>query len=80
MAFDFDYYLIDEVVGVGDKNFKDKAKKAFDERRKKASLIMVSHNMHQLKENCDMAIYLSNGQFTVYDNIDDAIKAYQSNK
>lgn len=80
MAFDFDYYLVDEVVGVGDQNFKDKAKNLFDERRKNSSIIMVSHNMAHLKENCDMGIYLSNGEFTVYDNIDDAIKAYQSNK
>ena len=80
MAFDFDYYLVDEVTGVGDKRFKEKAKAAFDEKRKNASVIMVSHDMNSLRQNCDMGIYLKgDGQLSIYDDIEIAIKKYSSN-
>jgi len=32
MAFDFDYYLIDEVMSVGDAQFKRKCAKVFKEK------------------------------------------------
>ena len=34
MAFDFDYYLIDELTAVGDARFKKKCKQVFDEKKR----------------------------------------------
>ncbi len=79
MAFDFDYYLVDEVTGVGDVRFKAKAKEVFDEKRKTASVVMVSHDMKSLRQNCDIGVYLNQGQMTVYDDLDYAIRKYQKN-
>lgn len=76
MAFDFDYYLIDEVMAVGDKHFVDKSKAVFEQRTQGASLIVVSHNMQQLKSQCDMGIFVAGGQLSVYDNVADAIARY----
>lgn len=76
MAFEFDYYLIDEVMAVGDKHFVDKSKSVFAERTRGASLIIVSHNMQQLKTQCDMGIFVAGGQLAAYDNVDDAIARY----
>jgi capsular polysaccharide transport system ATP-binding protein len=45
MAFNFDYYLIDEVMAVGDASFKRKSRKVFKERLKESKVILVSHNM-----------------------------------
>ncbi|EIY0306635.1 ABC transporter ATP-binding protein, partial [Escherichia coli] len=58
MAFDFDYYLVDEVTAVGDARFKDKCSRIFKERYEKSNIIMVSHSLNALKEFCDIAIYL----------------------
>jgi capsular polysaccharide transport system ATP-binding protein len=55
MAFEFDVYLIDELTSVGDTNFREKAKAAFESIRKRASLIFVSHNIKILKQSCQSA-------------------------
>ena len=76
MAFEFDVYLIDELTSVGDTNFREKAKAAFESIRKRASLIFVSHNIKILKQSCQSALFLRNGMADFYPNIDDGIEAY----
>lgn len=77
MAFDFDYYLVDEVTAVGDANFKAKALKEFDKKRKTSCVIMVSHSMGELKKYADIGVFLKDGKISIYENIDDAIAEYQ---
>ncbi|MFG6179046.1 ABC transporter ATP-binding protein [Halomonas sp. THAF12] len=76
LAFDFDVYLSDEATAVGDRAFKEKAKKAFKDKVGQASLIMVSHTEGILKELCQAGVYLKEGQAIWYDDIEDAITAY----
>ena len=76
MAFDFDYFLIDEITTVGDAHFKKLAKEALEKKRKTSKVIMVSHSMGDLKRFCDVAVLIKNGAVTVYDDFDAAIKAY----
>jgi capsular polysaccharide transport system ATP-binding protein len=77
MAFDFDYYLIDEVMAVGDAVFKRKSQVVFDERLQRSKVILVSHNMTLIRRMCDVVVHLDRGQAAVYDNVEDAIAAYQ---
>ncbi|QOL24408.1 ABC transporter ATP-binding protein [Thalassotalea sp. LPB0316] len=77
MAIDFDIYLIDEVTSVGDPKFKRKAKQALTEKSQSANVIMVSHDMIEIREFCDSAIILDNGQLSYIDDIEEAIKVYQ---
>ncbi len=77
MAFDFDYYLIDEVMAVGDAIFKRKSKLVFKERMHRAKVILVSHNMKFIRKMCDMIVHLDSGQATVYENVRDGIAAYR---
>lgn len=77
MAFDFDYYLVDEVTGVGDPSFKKKSSDAFNQKRKNAAMIMVSHDMKILRDTCDIGIYLHDGKIDVYEDLEEAIKIYQ---
>ena len=44
MAFDFDDYLIDEVMSVGDAHFKRKCADVFEERLQKSKVVLVSHS------------------------------------
>ncbi|MFK7967750.1 MAG: ABC transporter ATP-binding protein [Rickettsiaceae bacterium] len=78
MAFDFDVYLIDEAISVGDPSFKKKSSQVFEEKRKKSNIIMVSHSVSTIKQWCDVAIYLENGICQFYENLDEAIKRYNS--
>ena len=77
MAFDFDYYLIDEVTSVGDARFKKMAKRALEEKVATSRVILVSHSMATIREFCDIGIYLEDGKVQVYEDLEDAIAAYQ---
>lgn len=78
MAFDFDYYLIDELTAVGDAAFKKKCQQMFEEKKSRANFLFVSHNMQELKRQCDMGIFVKDSKIHVYDRIDDAIAAYSA--
>jgi len=77
MAFDFDYYLIDEVMAVGDANFKRKSRMVFKERLQRAKVILVSHNMKLIKRMCKVVVHLDQGQATIYKNVRKGIAAYR---
>jgi capsular polysaccharide transport system ATP-binding protein len=76
MAFDFDYYLIDEIMSVGDASFKAKSRKVFDERMKKANIILVSHDMNTIRRMCNLIVHLVDGQPVVYEDIEAGVQAY----
>lgn len=78
LAFDFEYYLIDEVLSVGDPKFKKKAKAALDDLMHRRNFLLVSHSLPVLKQMCDSGIVLAGGQLTYFDDIVDAIEYYQS--
>jgi len=76
MAFDFDYYLVDEVTAVGDARFKSKCSELFKFRHSSSSFLMVSHSLNSLKNFCDCALYISKDSVTFYDKVDDAVSNY----
>jgi capsular polysaccharide transport system ATP-binding protein len=78
IAIDFDVYLIDEVTSVGDAKFRRKAKEALLERSLKANVIMVSHEMDEIRQFCDSAIVLHNGELTFYNDLEQGIAEYQA--
>lgn len=77
MAFDFDYYLIDEVMAVGDAGFKRKSRQVFKERLQKSKVILVTHNMKLIRRMCDIVVHLDKGRATTYQNIEKGIAAYR---
>lgn len=77
MAFEFDVYLVDEITAVGDQSFRDQSNKAFKQLRNKSGVIMVSHNLAALREQCDMGILLHRGNAHVYPHIDEAIRQFR---
>ncbi|MCP3942067.1 MAG: ABC transporter ATP-binding protein [Desulfobacteraceae bacterium] len=76
MAFDFDYYLIDETLSVGDKYFKEKCQKKIKQLQDNKNILLVNHGMAVLKNMCDSGILLNDGEMQYFENIDDAIKEY----
>jgi capsular polysaccharide transport system ATP-binding protein len=79
MAFDFDYYLIDEVMAVGDAQFKAKSKDVLKARLQSANLILTSHNMGDIRQYCNLVLHVDQGKVAVYDDIEAGIRAYQGN-
>jgi capsular polysaccharide transport system ATP-binding protein len=78
MAFDFDYYLIDEIMAVGDATFKAKSRKAFAERLQKSNVILVSHNMNLIRKMCGAVVHLDGGCARYFDDVEAGIGAYES--
>lgn len=78
MGFDFDTYLIDEILSVGDAGFRRKCEAAITNKRANANIILVSHNMDVLKRQCNAAILLAYGRADFYESVDQAIFRYQN--
>lgn len=76
MAIDFDCYLVDEITSVGDHSFQTKCRRAFEERKERADVIMVSHDMNTINAYCDKALVLIDGQFFSFDTVQEGIITY----
>lgn len=80
MAIDFDFYLIDEVIAVGDSSFKKKCQDIISEKRKKATIILISHSNSLLRTFCTAGAVLNDGTLTKYASINDAIEIHEQNQ
>lgn len=78
MAFDFDYYLIDEAMAVGDPQFKRKSRAVFAQRMSQAHMILVSHNAAEIRDYCDVVVLVDGGSAALYEDIDAGIAAYEN--
>jgi capsular polysaccharide transport system ATP-binding protein len=78
MAFDFDYYLIDEVMSVGDAQFKRKCAKVFEEKLQQSKIVLVSHGMNEIQKLCDIVLHVRNSEIQIYEDVEEGIKAYNS--
>lgn len=78
IAIDFDVYLIDEATSVGDQKFRQKAKNALLQKSKTASVIMVSHDLKEIRQFCDSAVILHQGELTYYEDLEQALSVYKT--
>ncbi len=78
LAIEFDCYLIDEVIMVGDQNFQRKCHYELFEKRGDRSLILASHSADIVREFCNRAMVLHQGQGTVYDDVNEALEIYSA--
>jgi ABC-type multidrug transport system ATPase subunit len=76
MAFDFDFYILDEVTATGDKVFRDKARQIFEEKRRRSAFIRASHNFRELLSECDSGLVLHNGKLEQFASIEKAVDRY----
>ena len=78
MVIEFDCFLIDEVVAVGDDRFKEKCQYELFEKRRDRAMIIVSHSHSYIKQHCERIALLRNGNFTFFDDMDEAYDVYAS--
>lgn len=78
LAIEFDCYLIDEVIMVGDKNFQDKCKDEFFEKRTDRALLLASHSLEMVKQYCNRAIVLHNGKAIMHEDVEAAVAMYET--
>ena len=69
--------LVDEVLSVGDINFKKKSHEAFlSFKERSKSIILVSHDLNVIKENCDRVMFLNDGKIVSIGNPNEVIDTY----
>lgn len=78
MAVDFDCYLIDEVMAVGDARFQKRCREEFEKRREKSDIILISHDMNSIRTFCDRCVVLENGRLHIYEDTSEAIASYRA--
>jgi capsular polysaccharide transport system ATP-binding protein len=78
LAIEFECFLIDEVLSVGDHRFHQKCHDALFVLRKGCAMILISHDTQIIRSYCNKALVLKNGRGRVFDDLDLAIKVYQS--
>jgi capsular polysaccharide transport system ATP-binding protein len=79
MVVEFDCFLIDEVISVGDARFHDKCQRELFEKRRDRAMIMVSHEAHNIREHCDRACVIHDGVLHEFTDIDAAYEYYNRN-
>lgn len=76
LAIEFDCYLIDEIILVGDQNFQRKCSEEMFEKRMDRTMLIASHQTDFIRNFCHKAVILHGGEAAVYDDIDQAVERY----
>lgn len=63
LAIEFDCYLIDEVMAVGDQRFKRKCRVELFEKRKDRTMLIVSHQSRTIQQSCEIGILIKDGRY-----------------
>ena len=69
--------IIDEVLAVGDKNFRQKSRqKVVELFREGKSVLFSSHSDEMIREFCSRVIYLKDGRIMFDGNVEEGLRKY----
>ncbi|WP_145203463.1 ABC transporter ATP-binding protein [Sphingobium sp. B2] len=78
LAIEFDCYLIDEIILVGDQSFQRKCQAEMFEKRQDRAMLVASHSPEFIKSFCNKAVIIHDGQAILFDDVHDAVARYDS--
>lgn len=70
--------LIDEVLGVGDREFKDKSKKALRSKIETATAVIVSHDERTLSDLCNKLVVINKGKSQEFSDVGEGLSYYKT--
>lgn len=76
MVVEFDCFLIDEIIAVGDSRFHQKCHVELFEKRADRAMIFVSHDAAYIREHCHVAAVLLDGKLHQFDDVEHAQEFY----
>jgi len=76
LAIEFDCYLIDELVAVGDTKFQRKCNDELFNKRSNRAFMIASHNNRLVANVCDRALLIERGQARIFDDVQEALDIY----
>ena len=78
MSIEFDCFLIDEGMSVGDHRFHQKCNVELFEKRGDRAMIIVAHQTDLIRNHCSHAAVLDDGVLKACETVDEAIQIYES--
>lgn len=78
MAIEFDCFLIDEVMVVGDTRFHERCHVEMFQKRKDRAFVLVSHDANVIKAYCERACVLHEGRLIEFETVDAAYEFYNA--
>jgi ABC-type polysaccharide/polyol phosphate transport system ATPase subunit len=73
-----DILLIDEVLGVGDAEFRERSQRRIEEMVRDAlTVVIVSHSLRQIEQICNRAVLVDGGGIKMIGDPSDVIAAYK---
>lgn len=78
MAIEFDCFLIDEGMAVGDARFGHKCHVELFEKRRDRAFILVSHDPNIVKAYCERACVLHGGRLHDFGTVEEAYQFYEA--
>jgi capsular polysaccharide transport system ATP-binding protein len=76
MVVEFDCFLIDEIVAVGDARFTEKCRRELFEKRGDRAMIIVSHDREFIRQHCQHAAVLAGGRLHQFPTVEQAYEYY----
>ncbi len=76
LAVDFECYLIDEIIAVGDHRFAERSREELFGKRAHCALIMAIHAPDIIRTYCSRVLILHRGRAKLFDDVDLAIDIY----
>ena len=78
MAVEFDCFLIDEAMVVGDRRFHDRCHEELFHKRRDRAFILVSHDANVIRLYCERACVLVDGRLHEFASVDEAYVFYDA--
>jgi len=76
MAIDFECTLVDEGMGAGDQFFRSKSERLIEERKKRSSFVLVTHNLGEVQRLCDRVLVLGGPEPELSDDVSNRVEQY----
>jgi len=77
LTIEFQCYLIDEVILVGDQRFHARCVEHLFNRRSDRALVLASHDAGFVQDVCDSGLVLSGGKAHYFEDVHEAMEAYK---
>jgi ABC-type polysaccharide/polyol phosphate transport system ATPase subunit len=72
-----DILLLDEVLGVGDASFQEKANMRLQDLHARAEIVVLAiHSSEAIRKTCNKVLWIEWGKVRMFGGVDDVVTAY----
>lgn len=76
-AVEAEILLLDEVLGVGDASFQEKANRRLQELHDRAEIVVLAiHSSDAIRKTCNKALWMERGRLRMFGAVEDVLGAY----